>query len=176
MQGDKTQMVIRAARPADAGRLAGVQLESALTAFAHIFPESVAKPIPAEIEAEWAGFIDDPAVTVLLAEMAGDVGAGVVFGDIAEVAPPGYGLLAKLYVRPELFGLGVGTKLYEIAVAELRTAGWERLWLWVLEGNTRARHMYERRGWVAQPERRTDWPGSGVFEMGYTLDLLSGWR
>ena len=28
MQGDKTQMVIMAARPADAGRLAGVQLEA----------------------------------------------------------------------------------------------------------------------------------------------------
>ena len=176
MQRDETGVEIRAAQPADAVPLAGVQLESALTAFADIFPASVAKPIAEEIEAEWAVLLDDPGVTVLLAESTGEVVGGVAFGDIPELAPPGHGLLAKLYVRPELFGSGIGTQLYDAAVDELRIAGWNRLWLWVLEGNPRARRMYERRGWAPQSARRTAWPESGVFEMGYALDLSSDER
>lgn len=163
---------VRTARPADIPRLAAVQLGSALTAFADIFPESVAKPQSAELEAEWMALADNPASTVLLAELDGSIVAGVAFGDVPVLAPAGHGLLAKLYVLPAYFGSGIGTLLYDSAIEHLRAAGWERAWLWVLEGNTTARGMYERRGWLPQPERRTDWPGSGVFEMGYALDLV----
>ena len=90
-----------------------------------------------------------------------------------ELAPPGHGLLARLYVRPDLLGNGIGSALLEAAVDVMRRDGWNKLWLWVLEENHPARGMYERRGWVVQRERRTDWPGSGVYEIGYSLDLAS---
>ena len=171
MTGRDAAIEIRTAGPADIPHVADVQLVSALEAFAHIFPESVSKPLPHDLEAEWAALVDDPASTVLLAEVSGRVVAGIAFGDVPALAPEGYGLLAKLYVRPEYAGRGIGTLLYDTAVSQMREAGWKRLWLWVLEGNAGARGMYNRRGWIAQSERRTDWPGSGVFEMGYALDL-----
>jgi ribosomal protein S18 acetylase RimI-like enzyme len=146
-----------------------VQLRAALTGFAHIFPESVPKPTQVELEVGWGPLVADADKTVLAAVTEGAIVAGVVFGEYPALAPPGWGHLAKLYVLPEASGRGIGSHLYDIAVDQLLAAGYQDLWLWVLEGNERARGMYERRGWKAQPERRTDWPGSGVFEMGYAL-------
>lgn len=162
---------IRTAGSSDIGLLARVQLQAALTGFAHIFPDSVAKPTEAALHLEWAPLVGDPTKTVLTAVKAERIIAGVAFGDFPELAPAGCGHVAKLYVLPEAWGSGVGTLLYDMAVNQLQEAGYRELWLWVLEGNARARGMYERRGWVPQTERRTDWPGSGVYEMGYALSL-----
>lgn len=162
---------VRGAELSDVPQLAAIQRESALTAFAHIFPPSVAKPQQTELELEWHAWVDSPAHHVLIAESFGEPVAGVAFGGDEDLAPPEHGLLAKLYVRPGFSGHGIGSFLYESAVDQMRLDGWRRLWLWVLEGNAVARGMYERRGWVARDERRTDWPGSGVYEMGYSLDL-----
>lgn len=161
----------RVATVADVGDLASVQLASALAGFAHIFPDSVAKPTQPALEKEWMALLDAPATTVLAAVRNESIVAGVVFGYFPALAPEGWGHLAKLYVMPEQSGLGIGGQLHDIAVDRLRTDGYESLWLWVLEGNTRARGMYERRGWVAQEARRTDFPGSGIFEMGYALEV-----
>lgn len=160
---------VRAAAPTDVPALARVQLRAALTGFAHIFPESVPKPTQSGLEPEWARLVADSSRTVLAAVDNGFVVAGVVFGEYPALAPAGWGHLAKLYVLPEASGHGIGSMLHDVAVERLRAAGHQDLWLWVLEGNDRARGIYERRGWEAQPERRTDWPGSGVFEMGYAL-------
>ena len=111
----------------------------------------------------------DSTKTVLAALSDDEIVAGVAFGDYPALAPAGWGHLAKLYVLPEASGRGIGATLHDLAVEQLRAAGYQDLWLWVLEGNERARGMYERRGWMAQSERRTDWPGSGVNEMGYAL-------
>jgi GNAT superfamily N-acetyltransferase len=167
---------VRAAGSTDVRPLARVQLQAALTGFAHIFPDSVAKPTEAALDQEWAPLLADPAKTVLAAIESERIIAGVAFGDFPELAPAGCGHLAKLYVLPEAWGAGVGALLYNMAVDQLRADGYQRLWLWVLEGNARARGMYERRGWVAQDERRTDWPGSGVYEMGYALSLETSTR
>jgi ribosomal protein S18 acetylase RimI-like enzyme len=162
---------VRAAVSADVPALAHVQLRAALIGFAHIFPELVPKPTQGELEDEWAPLMSDPSKTVLAAISEDVVVAGVAFGDYPGLAPAGWGHLAKLYVMPEASGNGIGATLHDIAVGRLRAAGYRDLWLWVLEANARARGMYERRGWMAQSERRTDWPDSGVFEMGYALQL-----
>ena len=173
MTASRDLVQLRAAEPADCRQLATVQLASALAAFAHIFPKSVDEPRLEELEAEWEALVGTPGVSVLAGERkaAGGIVAGVAFGDVPTLAPPGYGLLARLYVLPEYSGEGIGTLLYDAAIEQITRAGWERLWLWVLEGNTTARNMYERRGWTAQPVRRTDWPGSEVYEMGYAIEL-----
>ena len=163
---------VRTAVPADVPALAGVQLSAALTGFAHIFPESVPKPTQHELEEEWAPLVADPNPTVLAVVTDAALVACVVFGEYPALAPPGWGHLAKLYVAPKAWGRGIGSMLHDVAVDQLGTAGYQNLWLWVLEGNHRARAMYERRGWTARPERRTDWPGSDVYEMGYELRLL----
>ena len=168
----EAEVRLRAGESADAPASAEVQLESALAGFAHIFPESVAKPTRHDLESEWAQLLTNPRKSVIVAESAGRVVGVVSFGTDPDLAPAGYGQLGKLYVRPTHAGRGIGSILHDAAVAELRAAGHTAAWLWVLEGNLRARTMYERRGWVGhKSQRRTDWPGSGVFEIGYSRVL-----
>ena len=61
--------------------------------------------------------------------------------------------------------------MHDEALADLRSRGFQRVRLWVLERNLVARRMYERRGWRLQPWSRIDWPGSGILELGYSLEL-----
>jgi ribosomal protein S18 acetylase RimI-like enzyme len=163
---------IRAAIDADIPDLATVQLRSALTGFAHIFPESIPKPTQHELEDEWFGLVSDRQRTVLAATMDGGIVGAIVFGPDKE---PQWGtdcVVLKLYVVPSNFGQGIGSVLHDRAVASFRAENRVQARLWVLEHNTRARRMYERRGWVRRPWSRSDWPGSGIDEIGYVLDLI----
>ena len=163
--------MIRTATAADAPNLAGVQLRSALAGFAHIFPEAIPKPTQRELEAEWVDLLASPDRSVIVAEVADEAVGVVAFGSDREAHLGTDCILLKLYVGPEHGGVGLGTRLYDSAIAALRSAGFSRVRLWVLERNLVARRMYERRGWRLQPWSRSDWPGSGILELGYSLDL-----
>ncbi len=56
------------------------------------------------------------------------------------------GELYALYVAPVAWSAGVGRALLEAATTALRDAGYRRMVLWVLAGNTRARRFYARAG------------------------------
>lgn len=168
--GDVT-IQVRTVTDADIPNLAGVQLRSALAGFAHIFPESIPKPTQGELEAEWRALVEDPDRTILLATATGEPVGAVVFGADAAERARGDCALLKLYVVPDYAGQGVGRRLHDRAVSDLTAAGHRRARLWVLERNLIARGMYERRGWVLQPWSRSDFPGSGILEIGYTLEL-----
>ena len=168
---NEVSVALRVATAADVPNLAGVQLRSALAGFAHIFPESIPKPTQADLEQEWAALVADPDQTVLLGEVAGSAIGAVVFGVNADQRFPVDAVLLKLYLQPEHMGRGIGSSLHHRAVADLADAGHRKAMLWVLERNLIARRMYERRGWVLQPWSRSDFPGSGILELGYTLEL-----
>jgi GNAT superfamily N-acetyltransferase len=164
-------VAIRAATAADIPSLAGVQLRSALAGFAHIFPGSIPKPTQHELEPEWADLVAASDRSVIVAEADGEIVGVVAYGSDREA---GFGtdcVLLKLYVVPEHGGRGLGSLLYDRAIAGLSRSGFTRARLWVLERNLTARRMYERRGWRLQPWSRSDWPGSGILELGYLLDL-----
>ena len=164
-------VALRAATAADIPNLAGVQLRSALAGFVHIFPKSIPKPTQGALEKEWAGLMGDATRTLLLAEVDGVAAGAVVFGADADPRFPSDAVLLKLYVRPEYANRGLGTALYDRAISDFTAAGHRKARLWVLERNLIARRMYERRGWVLEPWSRTDFPGSGILELGYTLEL-----
>ena len=171
MSSEESAIQVRIAAARDAAALATVHLASALAGFANIFPPASPKPQLVDLEREWAALIASDLMRVVVAQVEGSVVGGVAFGEDKDLAPPGYGLLARLYVAPEHAGTGVGSRLHDRAVSELRAAGWSRVWLWVLEGNTRGRAMYERRGWRPDPRRRTNRLDRGIMEMGYVLQL-----
>lgn len=58
----------------------------------------------------------------------------------------GWGEVVSLYLLPEYMGRGYGRLLLEAAVSALRDRGYEKVFLWVLEENRRARGLYERAG------------------------------
>jgi ribosomal protein S18 acetylase RimI-like enzyme len=87
-----------------------------------------------------------------------------------ESAPTGTGELYALFVHPTWWGSGAGRALTDAAVADLRSAGCTRVWLWVLEANERARGFYRRYGFAETPDRTVSSLG-GLPELRYTLEL-----
>lgn len=79
----------------------------------------------------------------LVAETGGDVA-----GMLCVVVDPESGdrYVEAMWVAPDRRGLRVGARLLDAATAVARAAGREKLLLWVLDGNDRAREFYLRQG------------------------------
>ncbi len=60
------------------------------------------------------------------------------------------GQVYAIYVDPTYWRVGIGRRLMERALAELRAAGLSDTTLWVRESNRRARRFYTACGW--QPD------------------------
>lgn len=99
--------------------------------------------------ASWREIFNDPTATILAA-VAGNSPEREWLG-VAVIQLPGArqgdAELRRLYVIPERWGEGVGSRLLEAALQRAKRAGATRVSLWVLEKNNQARTFYERRGW-----------------------------
>ena len=74
----------------------------------------------------------------------------------------GWGEIASIYFLPEYWGQGWGKFLFSAAVEQLEAMGYRNLFLWVLEGNQRARAFYERMGFRPGGTCRDDEIGGRV--------------
>ncbi len=55
-----------------------------------------------------------------------------------------FGEIVSIYLLPEHMGKGYGKLLFEATLNELVKTGYQNVFLWVLEENTRARRFYEK--------------------------------
>ena len=91
--------------------------------------------------------------------------------------PAGAGELTNLYLDPDAIGTGVGSALYDRAVADLRARGFNPFVVWAFRDNHRALRFYEGKGltidvpdhaWVLGDVRcpivrlRIDWAARGA--------------
>ena len=153
---------IRTATPDEVEVLLEIQKASAVAGFGHVFPQDK-YPFPSEAVLDrWQKAVDDPAEVVVLAEFDGAaVGLAAVRAE----------WLDALYVVPSCWGMGVGPRLHDHALAWIRDFGCERGNLWVLEQNTRARRFYEKRGWRLNGETRIVPFPPYPTDVGYTIEL-----
>ena len=59
-----------------------------------------------------------------------------------------YGEIVSIYFLPEYIGKGYGSLLLKRCVEELQQRGFDKMLLWVLEDNCRARSFYEKNGFL----------------------------
>ncbi|MCI3271211.1 GNAT family N-acetyltransferase [Streptomyces cylindrosporus] len=86
-------------------------------------------------------------VVNVVAERDGEVIGWACHGPYRDGEVPAGGVeLYAIYVDPQRYGAGVGRQLIEESVRRCTAAGHTRMYLWVLEGNARARRFYERSG------------------------------
>ncbi|MEC3997902.1 GNAT family N-acetyltransferase [Actinacidiphila sp. DG2A-62] len=80
--------------------------------------------------------------------------------------------LYALYLRPEWAGRGVGRALMAEVVRQAAAQGRERLLLWVLADNARARRFYAAAGFAPDGTEATDtFDGVSLSEVRYARDL-----
>jgi GNAT superfamily N-acetyltransferase len=163
--------VIRPATVADARALAELEVRAWRWAYVDIVAEqemitvderaarwssagAVEGAFVAEVGGRVAGVVqvglrpeDGPVVAGALDLDAGSVGPAVAAGTDPGGRPAGQ--LGVLAVEPAAQGAGLGTALYEHAIAELQAAGSSAAVVWLFDGDGHARGFYERRGWRA---------------------------
>ena len=143
-------MNIEIAAEFHAAAIASIQNDAARLAYAKIFPATSSAPTLADLERQWLTMITEPETVVLTVTEDEQVMGAVAVGANGDV-PSGL-LLSRLYVQPEGWGRGFGSVLHDEALAVARRRSSD-INLWVLEANTKARGMYERRGWSLVPGR-----------------------
>jgi ribosomal protein S18 acetylase RimI-like enzyme len=75
--------------------------------------------------------------------------------------PDGAGELTNLYLDPDAIGTGVGSGLYDHAVADLRARGFNPFVVWAFRDNHRALRFYEAKGLTIDIPSH-DWVLAGV--------------
>ncbi len=171
-QGETARPVVRVARRWEAPELAALHRQTAITAYAHIFPPEAPPPTESEVVAQWGQSLGadwDRGRRAFVAEVGGALVGVVLAGP--DPQDERRGQLARLYVAPEHWGQGIGRRLYDAAIRRLHHQGFMTATLWVLEDNHRARSWYERLGWRATGSRKTVYAPRGIDDIGYELTL-----
>lgn len=103
----------------------------------------------------WTSALLTPGRSGFLLEDCGVCVATASVSAARDAECSGWGEIISLYVLPAYWGRGYGKSLLAHAAAYLRAQGFRNLYLWVLEGNVRARAFYERSGFAPDGGRMT---------------------
>jgi ribosomal protein S18 acetylase RimI-like enzyme len=104
-----------------------------------------------EQEARARGHVENPDAVLLVADDAGEI-IGMAVGEQARsddgAGPPVEGLchVSMVFVTPDRWDEGLGGRLVDALLEEVRARGYDHAQLWTQTDNERARRLYERRG------------------------------
>ena len=158
-----TDVVIRAAGPTDAARLA----ELAAATFRAAYSEGQQAETDRYVAEHYgpaiqAAELDNPEVMYLVAELED---ALIGFAMLARgtghpaVQASRPVRLSRIYVAPSQIGGGIGGRLMERCIAEAEAGHHDVMWLSVWSENPRAVAFYERWGFVTVGEMTFDYGG-----------------
>ncbi len=119
--------------------------ESWKSAYKGIIPQDYLDSIP---EGRWAPSLDHPGWKTLVCIDNGKIVGTSSFCKSRFEQFQGWGEIISIYLLPDYIGKGYGKILMEAALSELKMQGYENVFLWVLEGNSRARNFYEQYGFL----------------------------
>ncbi|HSL59577.1 MAG TPA: GNAT family N-acetyltransferase [Acidimicrobiales bacterium] len=170
VRSDRT--ALRPARPTDASGIAATFTAAGRAEWSAFLGVERMADLEPPVDA-WADRIDGGGSDhLVVAEIAGRI-AGVVW-----VRPPiegtesGEGEVAALYTHPETWGRGLGRRLLDLGLDQLRAHGCDEAVLFTEERNARPRRVYERAGWRTDGTiRERPFLGAPLREVRYRLAL-----
>jgi len=166
---------IRLARPADAGEIAHVFVDSWRDTYANILPETgLLKMSKAEQTMSWARTIKTSNLrnpVLVAADSKQNVYGFASAGPSRDRSLPYEGEVYTLYVAPDFQGMGIGRQLLLGLFSRLLRAGHNSAALWVLQNNP-SRYFYERVGGTLSLRKSMTVGGQSVEAVAYGwLDL-----
>ncbi|MER7561899.1 GNAT family N-acetyltransferase [Streptomyces sp. NPDC097941] len=173
---DDDRLLIRPMTLADCDRVAEIRVRGWQSAYQGLIPQSYldAMSVARDAERHRARFGQgDGSVVNLVAERAGEVLGWACHGPYrdGEVRTPDAELYA-VYVHPRHYGAGIGHALLLESLRHRAAVGHDRMFLWVLKDNSRARRFYERAGFAADgTEEPFEADGVPVAEVRYARTL-----
>lgn len=137
-------MEIRQITPSDDRLLiSNIYEESWKFAYKNIIPQSYLDSIPA---GRWASGIDKEGMHNFVVVQNGQYIGTSAFCRSRLPELPDSGEIVSIYLLPEYIGKGYGKNLLDAVVSQLKEMGFNDIFLWVLEENSRARRFYEMSG------------------------------
>lgn len=139
---------IRYANANDAKSLGEIHSSSWKAAYKGIIPEKVLDNITAEKREKYfkkalSEELEEDAIIFEGNKPAGFICIGKCRDKDKDAS---YGEICGLYLLPDHWHKGLGTKLINWGLAELKKRSYEKITLWVLEKNLSARRFYEKVG------------------------------
>ena len=136
----------RRARPEDARQIADVHASSWRNAYSGMVPHgALARMINRRGQGWWANAIRKSTIIQVI-EVGGKIAGYATLGPNRVSTFPFEGEIYEIYVQPEYQGIGIGTRLFCDARAELKRRGYRGTAVWVLSDNHPAISFYENSG------------------------------
>lgn len=129
----------------DPCEISGIYEQSWKFAYKGIIPQSFLDSIP---HGKWVSHLGKDSMHHLVIDEDGWLTGTASFCASRWEQFAGYGELVSIYLLPEYMGKGRGAALMAEALKGLSDAGFDRVMLWVLEDNHRARRFYEKQGFI----------------------------
>jgi len=133
---------IRKAEPGDAAAIAGVHHDAWNGAYRGIIPHGALNRMISRRGVEWWRNAIHRAANVLVVEIGGEVAGYATLGRNRARKLPQQGEIYELYLRPEYQGIGLGSRLFAAARAQLKANGLKGVVVWALEENAGALSFY----------------------------------
>ncbi|HEX6231182.1 MAG TPA: GNAT family N-acetyltransferase [Actinomycetota bacterium] len=145
-------MRIREAQPTDAGAIARIHVRSWQAAYRGLLTDDYLDSLSVDERLEMhRRALESPGEhRTWVAEEGGRILGFSVTGPSQDAdADERTGELYAVYLDPDRFGQGIGKRLVDHSIGDLRERGFRTATLWVLETNEAGRRFYEREGWRA---------------------------
>lgn len=164
---------IRYANMSDAKALGAIQSASWRAAYKGLVPEHVLEAYTPEVrEKAFKEFLGAGTSLNAVALYDGSPAGFVCFEKCRDGdAPAARGEIWGIYLSPEYWRRGIGSKLLTWAIDELKNRGYTSVSLWVFEDNAGARAFYEQRGFTADGAKMGLEVGKKLAVVRYVKDI-----
>ena len=153
----------------DLKAISGIYEKSWKHTYKGMLPGGYLRRIP---EGNWAERINHFGSRSMVAVSGEEYIATVSFGATRVAGYEECGEVFSLYVLPQYTGKGIGRRLMDRAVSELKALGYTKVVLFALDKNTTARRFYEKYGFSASGDMmKTKIGHKTVTEVMYKLDI-----
>ncbi|MBN2853316.1 MAG: GNAT family N-acetyltransferase [Clostridia bacterium] len=79
--------------------------------------------------------------------------------------------LWRIYLEPDFWGRGFGTQTLEKALEIIKSLGYKKVILWVLEKNIRARRFFDKNGFIDSGKQLKDQIGQEIIDLMYVKEI-----
>ena len=165
---------VRLANVNDAQAIARVHVESWRATYPGIVPQDYIDSLDVEVFAErWRDRLHtQPELVIYVAEESGEI-RGFASGGPARTQMDGFpGELYAIYLAPQAKSQGVGKRLFWAVAEALRRAGYEGIYVWVLDDNP-SLGFYRHMGGCRISEAEIELGGKTLKEVSYGWSNLA---
>jgi ribosomal protein S18 acetylase RimI-like enzyme len=166
-------MNVRPATAEDADAIGRVQVETWRAAYRGLMPDDAVAAFDVEERRRmWRDGLaraPRPGSATFVAELEGEVVGFASVGAARDEEDAGE--LYAIYLHPTCWDRGIGRALLERAEESMRSSGFTRAILWVMEGNERGERFYRAAGWERDDRKLDTFQGAEIAELRYRKAL-----